>query len=369
MASKKLDIVFFTPTLGRSGSEIVLLNLLSFTKGHNVTVVARYKGELYDSLPAHVNRKYLYKNWDHDILSRLGRMFRKLFVTGPMMKGLRGKTWYINTMVMPEVIAYAEQHAIPAIVHVHELEQMYEGLSADQLKRLAGYPALVIANSNASAAVLKAKGRVKPMEVIYPAIDAAGLVYDKVIAAAYRKKLGIAENEFAWMMCGWLDANKNPALFLEIARALKAKGSPVKMIWIGGTDSQVAEWRERSAKEGLSGLVTFTGEVGDEFRKYFMAADGLLLTSQRESFSMITAEARLLGLPVVANNCGGVSEVLGPGSDAIVAERNNLSQLLAAMEKHMQQPKALRPDEGMKRFDKGEIGKKWIDLLIHGLPG
>ncbi len=369
MAKEKHKIVFFTPELGRTGSEIALLNLLPFTKDLDVTVVAMYKGELYDSLPSHVTRKYLYKSRDTSLIDRGLRRLKKDLAVPALLKGLRDATWYINTMVMPDILEYAEENMVPSIVHVHELEQMYSFLSPGQLKRLVEYPSLIIANSTTSAEVLKGHGRKEKLEVVYPSIQTSKIVYDEGIAADYRSQLNIAPSVFTWMMCGTLDNNKNPALFFEVAKKLKAAGANCKLVWIGGSEERTADWRSATEKEGMSDMVIWTGDAGDEFRKYFMIGDGLLLTSQRESFSMVTAEAQLLGIPVVANNCGGVSEVLGKNSDAIISERNNASQMAEKMIQQMKQPRRRSPQPEMKRFDTGEIGKKWIDLLIHGLPG
>ena len=266
---------------------------------------------------------------------------------------------------MPDILEYAQQNNIKTIVHVHELEHMYGMLSVEQTKQLVSYPVLIIANSRISADAIKNLGRQYTLEVIYPAIDTNNIVYDKAIATAYRKKLGIAERGvFVWAMCGTLDENKNPDFFVEIAKLLRTQRHKLKMVWIGGPDANADEWRQRTKKEQLDDIIIWTGDVKKGFRKYFLVADGFVLTSKRESFSIVTAEALLMGLPVVANNCGGVSEILGAASDAIINEPNNAQQMVEKMKQHMENP-GLRMSraEKMKRFDAEKIGRQWNILL------
>lgn len=353
MKRERTNIVFFTPTMNRTGSELVLLNLLPFASEFNVTVITKYKGELYDSLPASVSKKYLYKSQSDAVLNRLINRFRRGCIVPAILKAHKKATWYVNTIVLPDILECAQMHKIKTVVHVHELEQMYKLLSKEQLKRLINYPFLIIANSHTSAAVLDSLGRKEKMKVIYPAIETKKIRYDEPTALAYRKKLGINVSTFVWAMCGTVDNNKNPDLFKRIAAEFEKEGADVKMIWIGGTKQQDTK------------VITWLGDVKEEFHNYFSVADGFVLTSERESFSMVTVEAILLGLPVVANNCGGVSEILGKNSDSIITERNNADQMLEKMRKIMKEGKKDNSElKGkMKAFDAWVIGKQWIELL------
>ena len=171
MQTKKKHIVFFTPTLNRTGSEIVLFNLLPFSlPDFDVTVITKYKGELYNQLPAGIKKHYFYNKQYGGILSKLINMLRAKFVVPYILKKHQSAVWYLNTIMLGDVLDYAQRNKIKTIVHLHELQQMYTLLSKEDITRLTTYPEAIIANSNASAQVIRDFGRTKPIQVVYTAL-------------------------------------------------------------------------------------------------------------------------------------------------------------------------------------------------------
>ena len=75
------------------------------------------------------------------------------------------------------------------------------------------------------------------------------------------------------------------------------------------------EERERlialAAELGLSDRVTFAGHRSD-IRPYLLDADMFLLPSLWEGFGLAAVEAMNAGLPVIASDVPGLSEVVGP---------------------------------------------------------
>ncbi|MBK6835114.1 MAG: hypothetical protein IPG89_12905 [Bacteroidetes bacterium] len=152
MQALKKHIVFFTPTLNKTGSEIVLFHLLPFAlRDFDVTVITKYKGELYNQLPVGVKKQYLYNKQYGGFFSKLMNKLRASFVVPGILKQHHSAIWYINTIMLGDVLKYAESNKIKTIVHLHELQQMYTLLLKEDIKRLATYPEAIIANSNASA--------------------------------------------------------------------------------------------------------------------------------------------------------------------------------------------------------------------------
>ena len=138
---------------------MVLYNLISHsTDEFKMKVVGKIKGELSSKLPASVpffdiksyntifpksksynikliNKALKYINTDEKYLQRFYRQHSS-------------DIWYVNTIMLPEVISVASENKIPVILHVHELELMFVNLSGTQLKNIIDYPALIIATSN-----------------------------------------------------------------------------------------------------------------------------------------------------------------------------------------------------------------------------
>ena len=137
MISSNKRFTFFTPTMGRTGSETALFHLLAkISDRYRITLVTRYKGALLDLLPSTIRRKILYKKpvkYNLSIKSyTLGKLYEKYYqkiIFAIKIFMYKKSVWYVNTITMPEVIEYAERHNIKLIVHVHEREDFFERLS------------------------------------------------------------------------------------------------------------------------------------------------------------------------------------------------------------------------------------------------
>lgn len=365
--NKEEHIVFFTPTLNRTGSEIVLMDLLKHSSLNcKVTVITKFKGSMYDDIPGTMAKYFLYGKQFGGIGTKIYNRLRKMFAVDSILKKNINATWYINTIMMPDILEYAEEHNIRTIVHIHELGQMYKGLNDTQIKRLTNYPKLIIANSEASAEVIKGYGRKSGIEVVHPALSST--LESKIKFEDKRAALHIPTDTFVWVMCGTLDINKDPFLFIDIASELKKYSPNFKMVWIGvkADNSDIDEQCERSViNKGLKDQVMFIGDVKSSFYDYFIMANGFVLTSQYESFSMTTLEALFLQLPVVANDCVGVKEVIGTEFGYMVKQKNNAAEFAEKMFEFMKAPeqnkKGLR--ERALTFGIKLISQKWNDLI------
>ncbi|MBK7310963.1 MAG: glycosyltransferase family 4 protein [Sphingobacteriaceae bacterium] len=365
---KEEHIVFFTPTLNRTGSEIVLMDLLKHSSFNcKITVICKFKGSMYDDIPGTMPKYFLYGKQFGGIGSKIYNKLRKAFAVDGILEKHINATWYINTIMMPDVLEYAEKHNIKTIVHIHELGQMYKGLNETQIKRLVNYPKLIVANSEASAEVIKGYGRKSGIEVMHPALNST--LESKIKFEDKRAALNIPADAFVWVMCGTLDANKDPFLFIEIASELKMRTPNFKMVWIGGkADNSDIDIQCDSLvqKNGLKDHVMFIGDIKNSFYDYFSMANGFVLTSQYESFSMTTLEALFFQLPVVANDCVGVKEVIGTEFGYIVKQKNNAAEFAEKMFEFMKDP-AKNNKKGLQEraltFGIKTISKKWNDLI------
>ena len=368
MQNKQRYITFLTPTMQRTGSEIVLFNLIShISESYIVKLISVYKGELLFMLNKRHLIYYVHKERPVSILSKI-RFKIKNYLFFKILNSNRYSTWYINTIVLWDYLEFAEKNNVKVILHVHELEQIFELLSKEQLERVVNYPDVIIANSNYTKQLVQQYGRTKPIELCYPAIDTKNVVSNPDIKQNYRQKLNIYDNNFVWAMCGTLDENKNPELFIDIAfELLKTKPNAV-FLWIGGTsDEEFFDKCKNSANQkNISNKIIWMDSVGEEYQNYFNCADGFVLTSKKESFSLVTVEALLLGLPVVVNDCGGVKEILKEDVGVIVKEKNNVSQFVEAMVQFMDNSQAHDKAKGIARaqeFDISIWSQKWNTIL------
>lgn len=366
--NKRKAICFFTPTLNRTGSEIVLLNLISvLDKDIDARIISYYaNGDLKNALSESLSVTELYQSKSSSSLfSKLLHRLEKNFTVAKKLKKQQDCIWYINTIVLPELIDYAMKWNIRVIVHSHELEQLFQLLSPIQLKNLIDYPELIIANSAASAAVLKKLGRVKPIEICYPAIRTSQIKKDEKAYFLKRKELGIAENTKLWVMAGTLDDNKNPQYFLEAAQAVLQKNPTCKFMWIGGTPNKNFEnsLKNKAIELKIADSIIWTGEIKNDFYAYFNCADGFMLSSKKESFSLVTLEALLYGLPVVANDCEGVREIVGKDYGKIVANAKEMAEEIIRINSLDCKTDTALLRKRAEEFELEKTGKQWNKLL------
>jgi len=363
-------ITFITPTLDRKGSEIALINLLKhINPSFQIKLITKYKGVLFDKVLPTIKKAFLFDGKpNRTYYSRIkGRLEVKLNTSSVLSKE-KQSVFYINTIILYDILAYAKKHKIKAIVHIHELEQMYVQLNEKQIQRLVSYPELIIANSNASAKVIEKYGRKNNLEICYPCLETEKIKPNKQDYSNYRTKLNIKQNEFLWVMSGSLDENKNPFLFIEIAKEILSRKPNTRFLWIGGTTDKKFEKEclDRTKSNSLDKNIIWLGDVDEDYYNYFNCADGFVLTSVKESFSMVTVEALLLGLPIVTQNCGGVTEILRADIGKIVEEKNNsvlmANEMIKFMEGTYKVDKA-KQIERAKEFDSAKIGKHWNDIL------
>lgn len=368
MTKNKKHIVFITPTLNRTGSELVIYNLIKhLPEDVDVTVVSKYKGQLYNELPSRIQKDYLFEKQDQ--LSLVEKIRRKYFYNSYLTNKLgkyKNAVWYINTIVLPDIMEFAIKNNIAVVLHVHELQHMYALLNQQQIKALTSYPKLIIANSKASKQVLEGYKATSPIEIVNPTADYAGFNFNEELYRTYRNKLNIT-NEFVWVMSGSYDENKNPKLFIETAAQLKKVNTNFKFLWIGSSaagNTASADYKIYAKQLGVEDTIIWI-ENTNTYYEYFNCADGLLLTSKLESFSLVTLEALHLGLPIVANNCVGVNEILN-GEYGVVINNANAQQLSEEMIKVMGNSSSRAIAKGKfiaGRFDMDLIKNKWLTNL------
>lgn len=370
MTNELINITFFTPTLQKTGSEMVLFNLLKYLPNNfNATIVTKYKGILYDDIPKKINKDFIFRfqNPSNLLLKIYYKIFRKRILQNKL-ELYKDSVWYINTIVLPEIIDFAVKNKIKIIVHVHELAEMYKILSNVQLEQLVNYPKMIIANSNASKSVLLAFKSNADIRICYPAINTNTIKYNKIDYNIIRKSLSINENEFVWTMVGSIDENKNPKLFVDIAVQLKKHANNFKLMWIGSSNQGIENERvyvKYAEDNHVSDSIIWINNKQMDYLKYFNCADGFVLTSKLESFSLVTLEAMLLGLPVVANNCIGVNEVLGNDYGIIIDNSDAIKmsqEMLIIMNKPKQRESDIAPVKASK-FDISIWNKIWLNYL------
>jgi glycosyltransferase involved in cell wall biosynthesis len=135
----------------------------------------------------------------------------------------------------------------------------------------------------------------------------------------------------------------NPGLgVVSVGRLTPWKGFPgvleavaglpgVPLTIVGGGPGE-AQLKAQSQRLGISGRVSFTGDVSQaEVRRHLRAARLLVLNSSYEGLPHVVLEAMQLGTPVVAAASGGSSELIRDGETGLLVAPGSVSELRAAI--------------------------------------
>lgn len=113
----------------------------------------------------------------------------------------------------------------------------------------------------------------------------------------------------------------------KVAKELDARGLPYKMVIVGGNRNPDMEKDVHDLFEPLKeqGKVIFTGfKVGEELASYYASADVFLHCSITETFGLVVLEAMASGVPVIARDEGGPSDIVQHGDNGFLVPPNDL---------------------------------------------
>lgn len=104
----------------------------------------------------------------------------------------------------------------------------------------------------------------------------------------------------------------------------------VQLLIVGDGEEETA-LRRLAADLGVAERVTFVGAVPqEELRRYYGAADALVLASSREGWANVLLEAMACGTPVIASNVWGTPEVVAAPEAGVLMQTRTPEGLAAA---------------------------------------
>jgi glycosyltransferase involved in cell wall biosynthesis len=128
-------------------------------------------------------------------------------------------------------------------------------------------------------------------------------------------------------MVGRLVAQKNPLLFVAAAANLRACRPDARFVLIGGGPLR-GPVAEAISAAGLDDCCVLAGERSD-VAELLRDADLFWLTSDWEGLPNAVIEAMACGLPVVATNVGGTSELMRDGREGFLIQPGDVDALVA----------------------------------------
>lgn len=121
---------------------------------------------------------------------------------------------------------------------------------------------------------------------------------------------------------GSLRPSKGIGVLLAAVARARAERPGITLRLVGGAPdpATAGRWRAEAARMGIADAVAFEGEADRAGVAAALARASVFVhPSPRETFGVAAAEALAAGLPVVACDSGGVTEILGPEPDRLGA--------------------------------------------------
>lgn len=300
----------YLPRLGGIEVQVDELSRAQQAAGHEVAIATATPCEAADPGGAGVHRLVAPLPWElplgRSVAGVLG--LRKPDVVHVHAGAVSPFAW--------RAVRRAARAGLPTVLTVHSLWgplscALYRGLFA----RWARYEGLVVTTVSEAAAVpirQVVAGRL-PVRVVSNGIETA---HWRSLPAEAERGQGPAVHIVA---VGRLAPRKEPLTLLRLLRDVAGR-APIRATIVGDGPAR-ARMERYLRRHGMRDLVRLTGRLDrSAVRTVLAGADIFLAPASRESFGLAPLEARLAGVPVVAQAGSGVADFVASGREGLLGE-------------------------------------------------
>ncbi|QDV40942.1 Putative teichuronic acid biosynthesis glycosyltransferase TuaC [Stieleria neptunia] len=195
---------------------------------------------------------------------------------------------------------------------------------------------LVVVSRDLAAQAIRLGMPPEEIDVVYRGVDHRCFHPDDREEA--RDVCELPRDAIVLMWSGRLESVKNPTLLFRAARRWQIKWGDRLRILIAGDGSMRNHLINLRWRLGLDHCVRFEGNLSQQaLAVRYNAADAMVLTSHSEGIPNVLLESIACGVPFVATDVGGVSEIATPGVDRLVPD-NDLDALVDAVVAQIESP-------------------------------
>lgn len=252
-------------------------------------------------------------------------------------------------IAVPDILGYqalklAEQWNVPVVASYHTRYDTYlrfyglgllERLGQRYMRNFYNRVRRVYPPSESMAEIIRSEGQSQHVEVWARGVDSE-LFSPEKRDMAWRRALGIADDEVAISFAGRLVKEKNTAVYMRVMNLLAGRGLRVRPLVIGdGPEMAVM-------KAGLKNGV-FAGFLhGEDLARAYASSDVFFFPSESETFGNVTLEAMASGLPAVNAIASGSNSLVIEGETGYLVSAADDAGLAARLE-------ALVRDEALRK--------------------
>ena len=161
-----------------------------------------------------------------------------------------------------------------------------------------------------------------------------------------RKRFNLSDDDWIILYVGRMDLVKAVDYLIEAAKIIIQKHRKVKFILVG--DGSLRKKYESIVIPYHNNII-FLG-YRDDIPQLMQISDAFVLPSLSEGVPNVIMEAAASGLPIIATNVGGVSQLISEGENGLLVKPKDIESLVNAMDRLINEPSLA--------FKMGESGRK-----------
>jgi phosphatidylinositol alpha 1,6-mannosyltransferase len=237
-------------------------------------------------------------------------------------------------------VSWARRNGIPSLASFHTRFETYfryyrigfvEPWIKALMRRFYNRVDRVMPPSPSMGALLREWGVTTPITIWSRGIDHDRFVPERR-SLAWRRELGIGDDEIAVGFLGRLVKEKGLDVFAEVIKDLTRRGVPHKVLVIGKGPAQ--DWFAQQAPGAI-----FAGfQSGDDLGRAVASLDVFFNPSITETFGNVTTEAMAAGVPVVAARATGAVDLVEHGVTGFLVEPTDIAGYADAIERIVTEP-------------------------------
>ena len=327
-----MNIAFFISSRGWGGLEMNTLKLarLLSDKGYNISLITQEDSTIYE------NREDLFSS---TILIKRNRKYFDFKTAKTIAKALKLKN--IDILIAfdnidLDVIAWTKKLFYRKLKIIYQ-QHMQIGLSKKDFLHTFRFksinywisPLEYLKNEIAE----RTNFPVEKVKVIPLCLDTTRFTKQKYTKAEALQKLNINPKNALLGIIGRISEKKGQLFVVETVMKLKQKGINVELLIFGSPtinetegENYYKQIKETVLKNNLENTVHFI-DYQKDVSLFYNAVDVFVLASHSETYGMVTIEAMLSKLPIIATQSGGTSEILEYGKLGLLYEYQNHEEL------------------------------------------
>jgi phosphatidylinositol alpha 1,6-mannosyltransferase len=254
-----------------------------------------------------------------------------LHVSSPDVVGHRAVTWARRRKVAAVASVHTRFDTYLAYYHLQALEP----LARDIMRRFYHRCEVVLAPAESTGAILRAQRMNRDIAIWGRGIDREQFNPERR-DMEWRRSLGIADKEMVVAFLGRVVMEKGLDVFSDAVHAFATYGLDHRVLVIG--DGPARPWFEEQLPEAI-----FVGQqTGNDLARALASADVFLNPSVTEAFGNVTLEAMACGVPVIAADATGATNLVRSGVTGTLVDGSEPDEFADALAAYARDPELRR---------------------------